>query len=160
MSFDVNISTIMLKRFLTTIVLATALLFSQAGNFLVGALCPHQLGMTSCTTELAAPTMSHEDMGHMAMEHEAATNEDSDILTVDEPVGPCSHCAVHSRTIPNTASLLEPETSKRSLEVNIALRFSKVPPLKISPAEVLAARAHGPPGETTPRHILINIFRI
>lgn len=150
----------MRKRFVATIVLAAALLFSQAGNFLVGALCAHKSGMTSCMKQLAAPTMSHEGMGHMATEHEAATTEDSDAAAVGQPVGPCSHCAVHSRTIPNTAALCETDTAKRSIDLNIALDFSKSAPVTVPPTGILAARAHGPPGETTPRHILINIFRI
>ncbi len=148
------------KRFLATIVLATALLFSQGGKFLVAALCPHlQSGMTSCATQLAAPTMSHEDMRHLGMEHENA-NSDPDAVALSRPIEPCSHCAVHSRTNPNTASLRITEAAKRSADLNIPLHFSRVAPSILSPVAVLTQRAHGPPGKTTSRHILINIFRI
>ena len=149
------------KRFLATTVLATALLFSQGGNFLVAALCPHlQSGMASCETQLAEPTMSHEDMGHMGMGHESASNLNSDAGAFGQPIGPCSHCAVHSRTNPNTASLRATEAARRSVDLNIPLHFSRVAPVTVAPVAVLPSRAHGPPGESTPRHILINIFRI
>ena len=152
------------KRFLTTTVLATALLFSQGGNFLVGALCPHlRSGMASCKTQLAEPPMSHEDMGHMGhmeMEHKTPPNPDTDSVALGQPIGPCPHCAVHSRTTPNTASLRETEAAKRSADLNIPLHFSRVAPVTVTPVAVLTTRAHGPPGEAIPRHILINTFRI
>ncbi|MGI9067967.1 MAG: hypothetical protein ACR2HX_16395 [Pyrinomonadaceae bacterium] len=149
------------KRFLAHTVLGIALLFSQGGTFLVAALCPHlQSGMASCETQLAVPTMSHEDMGHMGMEHEPVSNVSADALAVGQPIGPCSHCAVHSRTNPNPNSLRETETPKRSVELSIPLQVSRVAPVAASPVAVLTSRAHGPPGDPTPRHILINIFRI
>ncbi len=149
------------KRFLATTVLATALLFSLGGSFLVAALCPHlQSGMASCEAQLAKPTMSHEDMGHMGMGHESASNLNSDASAFGQPTKPCSHCAVHSRTNPNTASLRATEAANRSVDLNIPLNFSRVAPVTVSPAAVLTSRAHGPPGDSTPRHILINIFRI
>lgn len=149
------------KRFLAITVVAAALLFSQGGNFLVAALCPHlRSGMASCMTKLAAPTMSHEDMGHMGMEHEPASNQDPDAVALGQPIGPCSHCAVHSRKNPNTAWLTETEAAKRSVDLNIPLHVSRVAPVTVSTVAVLTSRAHGPPGEAIPRHILISIFRI
>jgi len=149
------------KRFIATTVLATALLFSQGGSFLIAALCPHlKSGMTSCQAQLSAPTMSHDDMGHMGMEHDPASNVDADAVAVGQPIRPCSHCAVHSRTNPNSASLRETEAAKRSVDLNIAFEFSRVAPVEASPVPVLISRAHGPPGDLTPRYILINIFRI
>ncbi|MBA2527831.1 MAG: hypothetical protein H0V18_18925 [Pyrinomonadaceae bacterium] len=153
--------TYMHKRFLATTILATALLLSQGGNFLVAALCPHlQSGMASCKAQLAVATMSHMDMGHMGMEHESAANLDPHAVALGQPIGSCSHCAVHSRTNPNTASLSATEAVKRSADWNIPLHLSRVAPVALSPVAVLNSRAHGPPGETTPRYILINIFRI
>ena len=150
------------KRFLATFFLAAALLFSQGGNFLVAALCPHlRSGMASCRTQLAEPTTSHhKDMGHMGMEHETAANPDPDAVALGQPIGPCSHCAVHSRTNPNTASLRETEAPKRSVDQDTPLLFSGVSPVSVPPVSVLTSRAHGPPGELIPKHILINIFRI
>ena len=148
------------KRFLVTTVLAAALLFSQGGTLLVAALCPHfQSGMASCKTQLDAPTMSHEHMGHMGMAQEPASNHDPDAIALGQPIGRCSHCAVHSRTTP-TVSLRETEAAKRSIDLSLPLHFCRVAPVPISPVAVLTSRAHGPPGEAIPRYILINIFRI
>ena len=152
------------KRFLATTVLAAALLFSQGGNFLVAALCPHlQSGMASCETQRAGAPVSHEDLGHMGhteVEHEPASQPDAEAVALDHPIGPCSHCAVHSRKAPTSASLREAEAAKRLVDLNIPLHISRVAPVTVSPVPVLTSRAHGPPGEHISRHILINIFRI
>jgi hypothetical protein len=152
------------KRLVANTVLSIALLFSQGGTFLVAALCPHlQSGMASCETKLAEPVMSHEDMGHaghMEMEQEPLSQPDADVAVLGQPINPCSHCAVHSRTSPNTASLRQAEAAKRSVDLNIPLQVSRVAPAAASSVVVLTSRAHGPPGNPTPRHILINIFRI
>jgi hypothetical protein len=152
------------KRFLATTVLGVALLFSQGGSFLVAALCPHlQSGMVSCEMQLSERATSHEDMGHMGhmeMQQEPASQAVADVTALGRPIDPCSHCAVHSRTNSNTASLTKAEAARRSVDLNIPLQVSRVAPVAASPVSVLTSRAHGPPGETTPRHILINIFRI
>lgn len=149
------------KRFLANTVLGVALLFSQGGSFLIAALCPHlQSGMASCETPLAEPAMSHEDMGHMGVEHHTPPNPDPNTVALGQPIGPCSHCAVHSRTNPNTASLREKGIAKRSVDLNIPLEFSIAGPVTLSHVSVVPSRAHGPPGNPAPRYILINIFRI
>jgi hypothetical protein len=157
------------QQFLTTSVLATALLFSQGGSFLIAALCPHlRSGMASCEMQLSARPMPHADMahedmghtGHMEMSQEAKSNLDPKAVALSQPNGPCSHCAAHSRTTPSTASLRQGEQAKRSIDLNIPLQVSRVAPVTESPVPVLTSRAHGPPGEPTARHILINIFRI
>ena len=157
------------QQFLTTTVLATALLLSQGGSFLVAALCPHlQSGMASCETQASASTgghegMSHEDMGrmdHAEMEHEHASQPNHDALAPGQPIGPCPHCAVHSRNNRNTASLNETEAAKRAADLHIPLDFSRIAPVSFAAVPVLTSRAHGPPGDPTRRHILINIFRI
>jgi hypothetical protein len=157
-------ATTMHRRFLAIAVLAAALLFSQGGNFLIAALCPHlQSGIASCETQWAQAPMSHQDMGHMGhmeMEPEPASQPNPDAAALGQPIGTCLHCAVHSRTTPNTASLRDLETTRRSVDLNIPLHFSKVAPVTLSAVAVLTSRAHGPPGEAVPRHILINIFRI
>ena len=157
-------ATTMNMRFLATTILATALLFSQGGNFLIAALCPH-IGsrMASCETQFAAATMSHESMGHMGhmqMAAEPASQQNLSAFALGQPNAPCSHCAVHSRKTTPSTTLRETDAAKRSVELSIPLDFSGVAPATTSPHAVLTSRAHGPPGETIPRHILINIFRI
>jgi hypothetical protein len=154
------------KRFLATTVITTALLFSQGGSLLVAALCPHlQSGMASCEAKASASksgheAMSHEDMGHAEVKHEAPSQANPDALALAQPADPCPHCAVHSRKNQNTASLRETEAAKRSTDLNIPLEFSRITPVSVDPVPVLMPRAHGPPGDSIRRHILINIFRI
>ena len=152
----------MYKRFLTTTVIAVALLFSQGGKFLVAAFCPHlQSAMSSCNPHPTEHVMSHEDMGQMemdSMEHEPASQPDPNAVALSQPTVPCPHCALHSSATSNTASLKETDAAKRSGDLNPLT--SIVANISSSLVTVLTLRAHGPPGKTTPRHILINIFRI
>ena len=138
----------------------------------MAALCPHlQSGMASCEAEASASKsghegMSHGDMGHMGhmghaeMKHEHASEAKPDALALTQPVNPCRHCAVHSRKDQNTASLRETEAAKRSTDLYIPLDSSRFAPVSVGAVAVLTSRAHGPPGGSTRRHILINIFRI
>lgn len=148
-------------RFLATTVLAAALLFSQGGNFLVAALCPHLRSETaSCDVPPADTTLSHEDMGHAGMDHQSELNPDPTAVAVGHGNGPCSHCAVHTGKKPSLASLRETDAPKRFADLSIPLDFSIVAPVIVGPAAVLNSRAHGPPGESTTRYILISVFRI
>ena len=135
----------------------------------MAALCPHlQSGMASCGTKASASksgheAMSHEDMGHMGheeMKHEHASQANPDALALTPSVDPCRHCAVHSRKNQNTASLRETEAAKRSTDLSNPLEFSQIALSSVGAFQVVTSRAHGPPGDSTPRHILINIFRI
>lgn len=149
------------KRFVAITAIAIAVLFGQVGNFLVASLCPHlQSAITSCGTQIAEPRVSHEDMGHSGMEHASGPDIGSQAVTLGPANGPCSHCAVHSRTNPNSSSLREIEAVKRFVDPSVSLDFSRVAPITEAPVAVLTSRSHGPPGEHTARHILINIFRI
>jgi hypothetical protein len=150
-------------RLVATTVLGFALLFSQGGNFLVAALCPHlQSGMASCQTPTADPARSHGAMGHAGMDHEPqpVPEHNSNAIALSQSHGPCLHCSVHSSRTPTSASLRETEPAKRSIDLTIPLHLSGVAPGTITPLAVLTTRAHGPPGQATSRHILINILRI
>ena len=159
------------KRFLVTTFLGIALLFSQGGIFLVGALCPHlRSASASCDMQVSASEMVHEDMGHMDMgsmanqpaakQNSSAEQPNTEADALGQPTKPCSHCAVHSRSSSNAISLRGTDTPKRSADLSIPLTVSTIVPVVASSAAVLTSRAHGPPGELRPRHLLINIFRI
>ena len=155
------------QRFFAITVLGIALLFSQGGNFLVASLCPHLTsGMSSCESQTKTPTMSHHDMGHMEMKHETtaapSANPYRDLTSValGPQHGPCSHCAVHSRTFPRTGSLRETEAPKKSTSLSLPIHSSRVASVTERTVAVLSSRAHGPPGQPPARYILINIFRI
>jgi hypothetical protein len=158
------------KRLLFTTVLAAALVFSQGGRVLVAALCPHlQSGMVKCETQPASAQATPEHMGemgqgehsaHSQMEPKPATEPDPDGIALSQPIDPCSHCAIHSSTGLTLASFKGVEGARRSLDLSVALHYSSVSPVSLAPVAVLSSRAHGPPGQAVPRHILINSFRI
>lgn len=158
------------KRLVSTVVLGIALLFSQGANVLVAALCPHlRSPAISCITQTPEPEVSHEHTDHMEMdstESESASEEPSDAgetserFALTEPTGACPHCAMHSRSNSNPASFRELETAKRASHLNTPLLVAPIVVEHESAAPVVASRAHGPPGDQLPRHVLINVYRI
>ncbi len=152
------------KRFLPTTVLAVAFLFGQGGNFLIASFCPHLgSGLASCEMQVMQPAASGEHMGHRqmeSMESESTPEQNAGGNALGKPTEPCRHCAVHSRSTPDASLLREIEAEKRSGHLNLPLIVTRVFSVPTSFEPILSARAHGPPGELTPRHILINIFRI
>ncbi len=161
---SISAAVTMHKWFLVSTLLGIALLFSQAGNFLVGALCPHlRSASASCDMQVSETEMSHEEMDHAgmgSMGNEPAAQRNNGADALGQPTKPCSHCAVHSRSSSNAISLREADGPKRSADLTIPLTVSTIVPVATASAAVLTSRAHGPPGELRPRHILINIFRI
>jgi len=152
------------KRFLANVVLAVAFLFSQGGNFLIASLCPHfGSGLGSCEMQVTQPAVSDEHLDHMQMEStetESTPEQSAEANALGQPTEPCKHCAVHSGSAPDASSLRVAEAAKRSGHLTLPLTVSRVASVPASFVPILSARAHGPPGELTPRHILINIFRI
>ena len=151
------------KRFVATTILGVALLFSQGATVLVATLCPHlRFPAASCFTEIPASAISHEHMDHMQTdpsESEPPSEENAKGVALGLPLKPCAHCAVHSRSAPDASSLRETEAAKRSGHLNIPLALSRHILVPTSSSPVLTSRAHGPPGEAIPRHLLLNVFR-
>jgi hypothetical protein len=152
------------KRVVTPIVVGVALLFSQEATVLIAMLCPHLRSPgASCFTEMPESATSHEHMDHMEMdpgEGEPIADQNVQGIALDQPVKTCPHCALHWRSSSNLFSLRETETAKRTNNVCVPSIVSSVVSVPQFLVAKLTARAHGPPGELTPRHILINIFRI
>jgi hypothetical protein len=151
------------KRFFATVGLAGVILFSQSSGFLVAALCPHlRPRSTHCNTQPAEKSISHHDLGHTSRDSTQArsVNTGDEAVTLGQPLGLCNHCAVHSRTTSNPAVFKNVEAPKRPHDLTISVLVSRAEPIASSPAAVVTSRSHGPPGDQTPRHILINIFRI
>lgn len=153
----------MYKRFLATTIISVALLLSQDGNFLVAAFCPHLESATaSCNTQPAEQKMSHEHMGHAGMggmEHERKAQPNPNAVALSQSSLPCLHCASHSGATSSAITLKEGDATRRYDQISN--------PHTVSIAATIASsvplpnfRAHGPPGKTTPRHVLIHVFRI
>lgn len=159
-----------MQQLAATTVLGVALLFSPGANVLVAALCPH-LGSPAepCITQAPKTDSDHEHMDHTEMDSSegksvsaepSTSGEAPDGVSLSQPVGACPHCAMHSRSSSNPASFREIETAKRTSELNISLLVEPIVFEQESAAPIISSRAHGPPGDQLPRHVLINVFRI
>lgn len=154
----------MVKRFLTATGLAAAILFSQSSNFLIAALCPHlQPEATHCKAPAAESLMSHHDIGQAQVHRsktEPRTKPVASQVTLGVPKGLCSHCSLHSQTTSNAGTLRGTAPVQRTNDLTIPVSGPAPVSVAASPIAVVPSRAHGPPGNQTSRHILINIFRI
>lgn len=159
-----------MNKVLTTTALGVALLFSQGANVLMAALCPHLLSPAApCITQSPKTNSDHEHMDHMEMDSPEGksvsaapsdSGEKAEGVALSQPVGPCPHCAMHSRSSSNLASFREIETAKRTSDLNISLLVEPIVLEQASAVPNFLSRAHGPPGSDLPRHVLINVFRI
>ena len=80
-------------------------------------------------------------------------------LVVNLPTEPCGHCWTHSQPASGIATVVAVDTSKRLVEtnappVNVAIALPAALPVPVAKMD------HGPPGNSFPRHVLINVFRI
>jgi hypothetical protein len=80
-------------------------------------------------------------------------------VAFDLPVETCGHCWLHSQPVSGSAAVVAVDPSKRMIDTdasltNCALVLRCALPVRVGPSE------HGPPGNSIPRHVLINVFRI
>jgi hypothetical protein len=156
------------------------------GNVLAAAFCP-RLGsaLSCCLKHDSYPSQSpethdmhHMDMGQMAdmqmdmpaeSKEEAWTQEQSQpSAEVDQnagasalgrPVETCSHCLSHSQLPLGSITLHETESGKRRAALT-APQLAQDTALVSLPRLIFDPREHAPPGDSSPRYLLINVFRI
>lgn len=113
------------------------------------------------------------DVGEMALQtsasNEAVSSEAATASTLepsggsntlDQPIGACSHCLMHSQLPQNALLLREAESSMRFANRRVP---QLIQPFSLLPLarSVLDTREHAPPGQSLlPRHILVSVFRI
>lgn len=131
---------------------------------------------SSCQHEMADTDMADMQMDDMEMGSEATPEVSeasgiesqpvevkmesaAELVAIDFPTQPCGHCWMHSQPASGTATIVGSDPSKRLVEtiapqssVSAALPTTSI--IRITPVE------HGPPGNSFPRHVLINVFRI
>ena len=176
----------MRTRRISVLILLVAFLLSAWGNVIGAAFCPrymaqncfakHSRQAKQVDRESCHHEMSDTDMGDMQMDGDSATEPEVTSISenqtievkaepsleqssLDRPNEPCGHCWMHSQPSSGTGTLTAVDPSPRSLEalappveVTITLGFPN--PIATEPLE------HGPPGSSSPRYILINVFRI
>jgi hypothetical protein len=116
--------------------------------------------------------MHDMDMGDMQMDMPAESTQeaapqlvvstaepDRDVSAFELPLETCAHCLNHSQLPLSSFALRETESAERCADLTAPqavqqVSFATLPSLPLEPRE------HAPPGEPSPRHILINVFRI
>jgi len=86
---------------------------------------------------------------------ESLSNE----VAFDLPIEACAHCLSHSQPASGAVASVAVDPSKRLVETN-ALPANLTVALPSDFSVPIAPSEHGPPGNSFPRYILINTFRI
>ena len=169
------------------ILLLLAFLVSAWGNVIAASFCPTYLARNVSIKHPYQPTkgvegschfeMADIDMGDMQMdtgEEPASHSEDMSLAEVQSSGGatespieprlleartePCSHCWMHSQASSGSAmaaAILPPQPPQSNAPVTqTSLDIPFVP------STFVVRKEHGPPGNSSPRYILINVFRI
>ena len=171
------------KPSIFTFFLMLAFVAGAWGNVLAAAFCPHLGSTRACCLKQATHSspslneMHDRDMSDMQMDMQAdmpaeSTEEasprqvvltevepDRDVSALELPAETCAHCLNHSQLPLGSFALRETESAKRCADLT-APRGKQQVSLATLPNLILEPREHAPPGEPSPRHILINVFRI
>lgn len=88
-----------------------------------------------------------------------ATEAVSEQVAIDLPSEPCGHCCMHSQPQSPSSTVVAIDPSKQLVEANAPATVFVTPPPSAFLVSLMPLE-HGPPGQSLPRHILINSFRI
>ncbi len=175
----------MRRRSMYAILLMLAFLLSAWSNVIAAAFCPRyqarnclvkpnskltRVSQQSCHHEIADMQMDDmiaDDSSAQTESTTVANNQNPtdgtessiDETALDRQNEPCGHCWMHSQPTSGSTILAALNPTSRSVEVpaplaSITIALSFPNPGVIEPFE------HSPPGNSFPRHILINVFRI
>ena len=170
----------MRKGSLSIIFVVTALLLSAWGNVIAAAFCPRFALNRDCHLKLGAQqekqvkhqSSCHHEMAGMEMDDmqmktdvapaensQFASGASSEEVALDLPIDPCPHCLSHSQPTSGTVSVVAFDTSRRMVETN-SLPANFATGLTSAFTDLIVPSVHGPPGPSSARHIIINVFRI
>ena len=176
----------MSKRALYTWCLLVAFVAGECGNVLAAAFCPHAgSARVCCLKHNPNPAQSRKDhtvhqmdMGQMAdmqmempaepSEHAtsrqqtepfAEVDDNAPAAGLDQPLEPCSHCLSHSQLPLGPGTLRETESAQQQKDA-ITTGLTPHNASTTLPGLIFDPRDHAPPGVSSPRYLLINVFRI
>ena len=138
------------RRFVATAIIALAVLFSQGGGSALAAICPHLRSLNNSCHEMQTPEVDHYEL----------ERANGNAFETTDSGAACNHCAVHSRTKRDESTLQPANTSQRANDLTISSTSSVAGPPSLSKATAWIAKAHGPPRDAGPLHLLNNVFRI
>jgi hypothetical protein len=87
------------------------------------------------------------------------TESSTDQFGLDLPAAQCVHCQIHSQTTSETVSVAAIDPAKRLVE-SASLPADFAAGLTRIFTDLTLPPDHGPPGALSPRHVIINVFRI
>ena len=177
----------MQKRHLSIVILIVTLVLSMWGNVIAAGFCPRFAHNRDCHPKQVS--FQPKPVAHQPSCHREMTDSDmegmqseapvdsvpvtdveaspmkftvevtSDKLAFELPSEPCSHCLTHSQPASGAASsTVTVDPSKRLVETNSPpAGFAAVPLVAF---QTIVPMEHGPPGQSSARHILISVFRI
>jgi hypothetical protein len=140
------------RRFVATAIIGLAVLFSQGGGSALAALCPHLRSLNNSCHEMQTQEVTDN--------HHELERANGDAFDSTDSAAPCNHCAVHSRTRRDDSTLQPANTSQRASDLTISTSGSVAGPPSLSKTIAWMAKAHGPPPDSGPLHLLNNVFRI
>ena len=171
------------KPSILTFFLMLAFVAGAWENVLAAAFCPHLGAPRACclkrATHSSPPSNEMHDMDKsdlqmddMQMDMPAESTEeaspqqvvsteepDRDVSALQLPAETCAHCLNHSQLPLGSFALRETESAKRCAGLTAPQVIPQVS-FATLPNRILEPREHAPPGKPSPRHILINVFRI
>lgn len=172
----------MKKRTSAVILLVVTLLFSAWGNVVAAGFCPRYALSRDCsrTHKHQAPkqvkhdTPCHDEMAGMDMDDmqiespsdssasnspEEFSESSNDQGAVELTTKSCAHCVSHSQSTAGVVSVLAIDPAKRVVESN-SLPANSALYATSDFTDLIVPSEHSPPGPTSPRHLIINVFRI
>lgn len=140
------------RRLVATAIIALAVLFSQGGGSALAVLCPHLRSLNNSCHETQAQ--------EFAASHHELERPNGHAFETTDSAAPCNHCAVHSRTKREDSTLQPANTSQRASDLTTSSSPSITVPPSLLKTIAWMAKAHGPPRDSGPLHLLHNVFRI
>jgi hypothetical protein len=176
----------MFRRSFPIFLISVTFLISAWGNVIAAAFCPRysardfSVKQTIQEDRSAKSESCHHEMAQMDMDMDGASmdiesdSSDESQITTNAPAADspnpvlaafalldetCGHCWMHSQPSSGTGTAVAQARLSRSIETDLprADFASATTPTFIIP---IIPFEHGPPGDSLPRHVLINVFRI
>ena len=114
------------------------------------ASCGRTAGILACADAPDGPPDSRVQITTESLSAQSA---------LDLPAGQCAHCQLHSQTTSETVSVVAIDPAKRVVET-ASLPADFATGLTGAFTDLALPSGHGPPGASSPRHVIINVFRI
>jgi hypothetical protein len=147
-----------MKRLLLICVISL-LFVSGWSHVLTSVFCPNMKDMPGCAMQMGnTSTSGHEEMEMGGMQTWQSATEDK-VGSLAQPLASC--CASRPEVPPAPAVASRgAEQSKQDLGALLKPALKAITQPTSSFAPQVTSRQHAPPGDSTPRHVLISVFLI